>query len=87
MGRVDEIQTEKNNEMQRLRASLLRIDVEALKRIEAQYQGASHRMLYGIDLGDTAKVSDCHARIKHTHLFVEWICAQIEKMNKTGLGE
>lgn len=67
--------------LQRLTTSLLRIDMEAVKKIEAQYQGDVHKAMYGIDLSDTKAVMEYHARMKYSHLFVEWIAARLNRLN------
>lgn len=69
--------------LQRLATSLLRIDMDALRKIEAQYQGDVHKAMYGIDIYDTNTVMEYHARMKYSHLFVEWIAARLNRLNGT----
>ena len=67
--------------LQRLATSLLRIDIDALRKIEAQYQGDVHKAMYGVDLSDTKTVMEYHARMKYVHLFVDWIAARLSRLN------
>lgn len=67
--------------LQRLATSLLRIDIDALRKIEAQYQGDVHKAMYGVDISDTKAVMEFHARMKFAHQFVDWIAARRSRLD------
>lgn len=71
----------KQAELQLLTPFLLRIDIEALRRLEEQYQRERHRLLYGMPLSDREAVLECHSEIKNAHLFVEWVASRIDVIN------
>lgn len=79
--RVEEASARDEAMLQKLATSLLRIDIEALKKIEAQYQGDVHKAMYGVDLSDTHAVMEFHARMKYAHQFVDWIIARRSRLD------